>query len=139
MNVKWLAFFAFTWFFGIIMGSVFEGSSLETYEARGMYDAEGTRQTMTAEKTLEYLFDFSNSQKETTIGSVFWKLAQPDYYGAWTGVLLLDFNFLKEYNSVSGEWHETTQSYFFKVIGTIGLLCFVLMFIQVIQGFIPST
>lgn len=139
MNVKWMAFFLFVWFIGMIMGSIFEGNSLETYESRGMYDSAGTRQTMTAEKTFEYLFDFSGSKKETTIGSVFWKLAQPDYYGTWFGVLLLDFNFLKEQNPTTEVWHETIQSYFFKMIGTIGLLCFVLMFIDVIQGFIPST
>lgn len=139
MNVKWMAFFLFIWFFGMIMGSVFEGSSLETYQTRQMVTKEGVTESMTAEKTFEFLFDFSGTSKEVSIGSVFWKLADIDYYKTWFSVILLDFNFLKEYNAATGVWHETMQSYFFKMLGTIGLLCFVLLFIDVIQGFIPTT
>ena len=139
MNIKWMAFFVFVWFFGMIMGSTFEQGSLETYQSRGMVDKAGTSQTMTAEKTFNYLFDFKGTQKEVSIGSVFFKLSGLDYYGTWFGVLLLDFNFLKEYDTVTGTWNESLQSYFFKMLGTIGILCFLLLFIDTIQGFIPST
>ena len=139
MNVKWLIFFLFVWFFGMIMGSIFEGNSLETYQSRQMVSANGTTVDMTTETTFDYLFDFSNIQKETTTGSVFVKLAQPDYYGTWFSVMLLDFNFLKDYDVATDTWNETTQSYFFKLLGTIGILSIILMFVTVIQGFIPGT
>jgi len=136
MNVKWMAFFAFVWFFGMIMGAAFEGSSLETHRQRGLQATDDSVAGATAETTFEYLFDLSYALKETNIGPVSFKLPNPEYLGAWFGMFLLDFNFLKEYNTVSGEWHETTQSYFFKLIGTIGILCFILTFISVIQGFV---
>jgi len=139
MNVKWLIFFLFVWFFGMIMDSIFEGNSLETYQSRQMVSANGTTVDMTTKTTFDYLFDFSNIQKETTTGSVFVKLAQPDYYGTWFSVMLLDFNFLKDYDVATDTWNETTQSYFFKLLGTIGILSIILMFVTVIQGFIPGT
>ena len=139
MNVKWLIFFLFVWFFGMIMDSIFGGGSLETYQSRQMVSANGTTVDMTTETTFDYLFDFSNIQKETTTGSVFVKLAQPDYYGTWFSVMLLDFNFLKDYDAAADTWNETTQSYFFKLLGTIGILSIILMFVTVIQGFIPGT
>ncbi len=120
------------------MGSIFEGGDLRTYSTANMTSENLTEEIMTSEKTLGYLFDFKGTKKETTVGSVFFKLANPDYYGAWFSVLLLDFNFLKEYNSVTGQWHETIQSYFFKMIGSIGILAFVLMFINTIRGFITQ-
>lgn len=138
MQVKWMAFFLFVWFFGMILGSTLEEQDLQTYNRYTIAMDAGT-ENMTTQKTFNYLFDFSTSQTETTLGSVFWKLAQPDYYLTWLGVLMLDFSFLKDIDPVTLEEHETIQSYFFKALGIIGVLCFILMFINVIQGFIPGT
>ncbi len=140
MNIKWAAFFVFLWFIGMIWGSGYEGQTMSTYAYQYQDSSISTtvNETLTVKKTFNYLFDFSNSKKETTIGSVTWKLTRPAYLATWFSILTLDFNFLKEYSIADG-WHETTQSYFFKLIGTIGLMCFVLMFIDIIQGFIPNT
>ena len=138
MQIKWMAFFLFVWFFGMILGSTIEEQNLQTYNRYTISLSEGTT-NMTTTKTFDYLFDFSNSETETDLGSIFWKLAQPDYYLTWFGVLTLDFSFLKDIDSVTLEEHETIQSYFFKALGIIGILCFILMFIDVIQGFIPGS
>lgn len=138
MQVKYLAFFLFVWFFGMILGSTLEGQNFGTYNRYTINTDNGTT-NMTAQKTFNYLFDFSSSSKETSVGSIFWKLAQPNYYLTWFGVLTLDFSFLKDVDPVTGETSETFMSYFFKALGIIGVLCFILMFIDVIQGFIPGT
>jgi len=143
MSIKYMAFFIFVWFFGMIFGSVMEEQNLQTYN-RYTTDLSSGTTNMTIKTTFGYLFDFSQSETETTLGSIFWKLAQPDYYLSWFGVLTMDFSFLKSdpyLDPATGEWtqDETLQSYFFKMIGIIGILCFILMFIDVIQGFIPGT
>ncbi len=137
MQLKYLAFFIFLWFFGMLFGSIYEQQNFETYSRYTTGMSSGTT-SMTSRTTFNYLFDFTNSKKETTVGSIFWKLAQPDYYLAWMSMLTLDFSFLK---SIQGDHttKETIQSYLFKALGIIGIVCFVLMFIDVIQGFIPST
>jgi small-conductance mechanosensitive channel len=137
MQIKFMAFFIFVWFIGMIWGSSYEGQNLNTYNRQSVIMSTGNT-TMTTSKTFNYLFDFSSSSTETTLGSVFWKLAQPDYYFTWFSVLTLDFSFLKNVDAETGETTETIQSYFFKALGIIGMLCFILMFIDVIQGFIPS-
>ena len=93
---------------------------------------------MTTSKTFGYLFDFSGENRKTNLGTIFFKLIQPDYANTWFSVLLLDFNFLKEYNTDTGVWHETLQSYFFKLIGIIGLVVFILMFLELLRGFITT-
>lgn len=138
MNVKWLAFGIFVWFIAMIMGSYYEEQFIDTY-AVNIVDMSAGSTNMTVSSTFGYLFDFSKGEKETSVGNVMWKLAQPDYYASWFGVLTFDFKFLKDYDSGTGEFSETLQSYFFKALGIIGLLCFILMFIDVIQGFIPSS
>jgi hypothetical protein len=138
ISVKWMAFFLFVWFFGMILGSTLESQDFQTYNRYTISTDNGTT-NMTAQKTFNYLFDFSSSSKETSVGSIFWKLAQPNYYLTWFGVLTLDFGFLKDVDPVTGETSETLMSYFFKALGIIGVLCFILMFIDVIQGFIPGT
>ena len=121
----------------MLLGSIFEGQNFETY-ARSDTNTTSGQTDLTARTTFNYLFDFSKSKKETSLGSIFFKLAQPDYYLAWLGVLTLDFSFLKSIQD-DGTTKETIQSYFFKAIGIIGVLSIILMFISVIQGFIPST
>lgn len=138
MQIKWMAFFLFVWFIGMIWGSAYEQQNLTTYNRQTETMSTGPA-NMTVTTTFNYLFDFSNSETETTLGSIFWKLAQPNYYLTWFSVLTLDFSFLKDVNAVTGETTETIWSYLFKAIGIIGVLCFILMFIDVIQGFIPST
>ncbi len=132
------AFFIFVWFFGMLFGSVFEHENLQTYH-RAEISPLSDNQTMTTQNTFNYLFDFSYSGKETTIGSVFWKLMQPNYYLTWFSVLTLDFGFLKSIDPATGDTEETIWSYLFKAAGIVGIFCFGLMFIDVIQGFIPST
>lgn len=133
--IKWMAFIAFLWFFGMILGSSYEGTSLETYHA----SVKSGTENMTAETTLEYLLDFSGSESQTDVGTVFFKLSDFEYYKTWMGMFLFDFSFLKDYDSGTGEFNETIASYAFKLLGAIGLLCFVMTFITVIQGFIPGT
>ncbi len=132
------AFFIFVWFFGMLFGSIYEEQDFEDYNRYTTTMSSGS-ENMTARNTFNYLFDFTNSEKETTVGSVFFKLAQPDYYLAWFGVLTMDFSFIKDVDPVTGETTETIASYLFKALGIVGLFCFVLMFIDIIQGFIPST
>jgi hypothetical protein len=138
MQIKWMAFFLFVWFFGMVLGSTLEEQNLQTYN-RYSINMESGSENMTAQATFNYLFDFSSSETETSLGSIAWKLAQPDYYKSWFGVLTLHFSFLKDIDPVTLEESETIQSYFFKALGIIGILCFILMFIDVIQGFIPGT
>ncbi len=138
MNTKWFAFFTFVWFIGMLMGSIFEKQNLETYDRYTATTTAG-EVAMTSHVTFDYLFDFSNSKKETTIGSVFWKLAKPDYWTAWLGMVTMNFSFLKSIDPVTGVTQETIQSYLFKILGIIGVLCFIELFINVIQGFLPST
>lgn len=136
---KWMAFFVTVWFLGMVFGSSYEGQSLEDYNPRQMVTSEGETIDMTTEVTFEYLFDFSGSESQTSAGNVFFKLADLDYYRTWMQMFLLDFSFLKEYDSGTGEFSETIQSYAFKALGTLGLFSFIMTFIQVIQGFIPGT
>jgi hypothetical protein len=149
MQIKWMAFFIFVWFFGMILGSALEEQSLQTYSRYTIVYDTGT-ENATVKTTFGYLFDFSKSETETAGGSVFWKLASPDYYFTWLGIMTLDFTFLKdtkidpdtgsiELNTDGSiRYYETIQSYFFKALGIIGILCFILMFMDVIQGLIPG-
>ena len=138
MNTKWFLFFAFLWFVGMIMGATYDKRYIDDYSS-GNVTLNGTDTAMTAQTTLEYLFDFSGNEKQTTAGNVFFKVTSKDYWFTWFSILTFNFNFLKEVDPATGVMTDTLISYVFKILGAIGVLMAIIAFIDTLQGFIPSS
>src|SRR3990167_4294515 len=107
MNVKWMAFAIFLWFIGMIMGSVWNEQFIDDYHVGTVALSESTVNS-TVQNTFTYLFDLTKGEKETALGNVLWKLGSPNYYATWFGVMTFNFDFLKDYNSVTGLYDKAT-------------------------------
>ena len=127
--IKWVGFICAVWIIGMLLGATFDAQS----SAAGTWGLEN-------ESALDYITNIKRitySEEET--GRIAWLTPNPLYFDALFSLLAWDFSFLKCPESSPGCGYAYFRYIVLIPFTVAALLGFIILFITLLQGFIPHT